>query len=278
MTARTTAPWLLAIAARVSASRSGCRRWTTGAQGWQPTAGGLSLARRNGRWGRFRAIRSDSGTSIWGVPIAAVTPVECVDGCGGLDPLAIVALVVALSGLAMAWREHQVFLKRVRARARLEVTLRVVQPPGVRGGLVEIDGTAGTIVVEVGLKNYGERAAGATVVNVLFPERAELRWCGPRGEEMDPESSRRIPSGETFDVDYEAEPVRAWYLTKESPRVSLRGGHVTWVSFYAVPPEGGEVKMALRATASCDEMPDNQPDARGELDVRVRLRNRPAAA
>jgi hypothetical protein len=94
---------------------------------------------------------------------------------------------------------------------------------------------------------------------------------------MGPDSTRRIPGGETLDVDRQAEPVRAWYLTKQSPRVSLRDGHVTWVSFYATPPAGGEFHVPLRATASCDETPENQPDARGELEVRVRLRERTAA-
>ena len=171
------------------------------------------------------------------------------EGCSGLDPFAIAALLVALGALAMAWREHRVFIKRLKARARLEVTLRVVQPPGVRGGLVEIDGTAGTIIIEVGLRNYGERAAGATTVNVLFPERADVRWCGPRGEDMGPESNRSIPSGETLDVANQTEPPRAWYLTKQSPRVSLRDGHSRG------SPSTRARQWAARSTCRCGQRP-----------------------
>lgn len=203
----------------------------------------------------------------------AITQVECVKGCGGgINPVGIIALVVALAALWMAWREHREFLRRVKARARLEVTLRVIQPDTARDdGLIEIGGNAGTIVVELGVKNTGEKAAGPTIINLLAPEYAELRWSGPRGEDLGPDAKQRLASGAMYLVSQNT-VVPERYLSKEAPRISLRSGHVTHASFYVTLGQSQELKVPLRASAQCDELPDDVDEASVILPLRIRQR------
>jgi hypothetical protein len=209
------------------------------------------------------------------MPPVAVTQVECVNGCGGgVDPVALIALVVALAALGMAWREHREFLRRLKARAKLELTLRVVQPADATAeGLIEIDGNAGTFVVEIGLKNTGDKAAGPAIINLLAPEYVELRWSGPRGEDLGQEAKQRLYAAETFEVAGRAAPVPARYLWKETPRISLRGARVAYASFYVSLGSSEEFRAPLRATASCDELPDNVDEVSASLPVRIRQRS-----
>lgn len=203
----------------------------------------------------------------------AITQVECVNGCGGgINLVGIIALAVAVAALWMSWTEHREFLRRVKARARLEVTLRVVQPADARAdGLIEMGGSGGTVVVELGVKNTGQKAAGPTTINLLAPEYAELRWSGPRGEDLGVDAKQRLTSGAMILVS-ENTVVPERYLSKEAPRISLKSGHVTWASFYATLGSGAELRVPLTATASCDDLPDDVDEVSVVLPLRIRQR------
>jgi hypothetical protein len=147
---------------------------------------------------------------------------ECTN-CGGIGPefwVALAALVVAVAAgwyakraadagnesldlarqeVAMGREEHDEFLRELRARARFAGTVKFPQAKDGPGSVVTYvtEGTSGTALIEVGLKNTGDRPASFTVLNLIAPAwaRPSLQWCGPLGQDLG-EPSRSAPTPE----------------------------------------------------------------------------------
>jgi hypothetical protein len=160
------------------------------------------------------------------------------------------------------WRDAR---RTKRARAKFDVTLRVLDGVGVDG--VRKTRTSRKVVhVEVGNSNTGNREAGRTVVNVLAPASLpRLRWSGPGGEErkdLDPPAP--IPSETLTDADGREHPAR--YLYRELPGVRLRPGNVCHFSFTM---KAGWDSVPLLVKVQADELPEDVPEVIAHLMVRA---------
>jgi hypothetical protein len=178
------------------------------------------------------------------------------------------ALTLARDEVDMARTEHNEFLRQLQARARLVVELSA---KGANDdGVLRMGGTAGTVIVRVGLSNDGERAAGATVINVLVPRRTEsFAWCGPNGEPL-PDLPSPEPIPETL-TGPDGREVEAAYIAAELPRVGLKAHLVRFVKFYVtLPQDRSDVVVPIYARASADELPDDVDEVTHRLDVRIR--------
>lgn len=99
------------------------------------------------------------------------------------------ALSLARDEVNMAKTEHAEFLRQLRARARFRLLPRPLYPEPDDDGVIRVDASTVRVLVEFGLKNVGDRAAGETVLNVLAPRSvSNFRWSGPRGEETPPDA------------------------------------------------------------------------------------------
>jgi hypothetical protein len=139
----------------------------------------------------------------------------------------------------MVRREHREFLRRLNAHAQLS-------PFAYLAGNDELDNivsdaTRVTALVEVGVANSGDKAAGPTTLIVAAPVHEDIRWCDAAGRDLpgDPGISREgitvpAPSG------HGRAPVEAHDLETELPRISLKSPAIRHVRVNAaVPTEQG---------------------------------------
>jgi hypothetical protein len=193
--------------------------------------------------------------------------VEC-SNCGGVDWPTLAALAIAAIALGITLREHREFLRRLRARANLRVTLSAKDADA--HGVILMGGSAGTVIGRVGVDNKGDRAAGPTTLNLLAPRRlSNFRWCGPNGEPVP-----GLPNPEALPEslpDAEGGEIEAEYISVEIPRVGLKSSHVRFFSFYVnLREDGGDVVVPFLARASADELPEDIDEVTDRLVVRVR--------
>jgi hypothetical protein len=178
------------------------------------------------------------------------------------------AVALAHDEVEMARKEHDEFLRGLRARARFRLSLR--SRPEPEDGVISVDASTVQVRVEIGLKNEGDRAAGETVLNVVAPRHVlDFRWCGPQGEAV-PDAG---PPAETPEELSDAQG-RAWpgqYLSKILPRVTRRSHYATFVSLGIVVPRTGERSVPVKVTAQADELPDDVDEAVEHLMIRVAL-------
>lgn len=119
------------------------------------------------------------------------------------------------------------------------------------------EGTAGTAIVAIGVKNVGDATASETVLNVVFPAGTRIRWCGPRGEPE--EGGEQVtPTEETITM-LDGSESRAEYLRKSCPRVGRRS-HLE--AYVAVMFPIASASCPLRIKAEADETPDDCPEYR----------------
>jgi hypothetical protein len=195
--------------------------------------------------------------------------VECTNCGPGVEVWVTVgALLIAGVALVISAREHREFMRQLRARARFRLTPRVLGAN--ERGVIETGGSVRHVRVEIGLKNIGDRAASATVINVVAPRRLEsLRWCGPKGEDVTDPALRQTAETAEVLTDVEGRRFEAEYLARELPRVGRKMDYVGWITFaVAVPPEG-ETSVPLRVTAQADELPDDIQEVSERVMVRV---------
>jgi hypothetical protein len=181
--------------------------------------------------------------SLIGLVIAVVAAVLAKRAADSADA----SLVVAQDALAIAHDEsrrssveHAEFMRQLQARARFEVTLRAVGAD--ENGVFEASATEMNVRVEIGITNYeGDKAAGATIINVLVPEPTKgFRWSGPRGEELHTVSNVTLLTGETL-TDADGKTFTSEFLSRELPRVTRRTAHVGYVSLTLWIPSEGEM-------------------------------------
>lgn len=177
----------------------------------------------------------------------------------------------SLIALGISFSEHREFLATLRARANFVGTVKFPQADDDGEGPIATyitTGTGGQVIIEVGLKNNGQRAATVTVFNLVVPAwaKSRLRWTGARGEELG-EPSRVAPTDELL-IDPTGATTESVYLALELPRVARRPHYVKFAALQFDVPVGGQRWIPIRFTAQADELPDDVE----ELSLRRTLR------
>jgi hypothetical protein len=132
------------------------------------------------------------------LPLAASPrPVECVNCsddasiilAAGAFMVGLFALFLAARQYAMNAREHAEFNRKLSARSRLTLRLRM---PDAEDGVTVLNQhgeVAG--LLEVGIANEGDKAAEWATVNALFPDWIHpLYWCDPEKRHPDGPDAR----------------------------------------------------------------------------------------
>jgi hypothetical protein len=185
----------------------------------------------------------------------SVQKFECTN-CGGIDWVTIGALVIAAVALGISIREHRRFMKQANARARFRLKMRAL-PNADEEGVLRTHGSSMWPRVEIGIKNYGDRAAGPTLINVVAPRHLEyFQWSASDGADIEDTSIRPVDTDEIL-VDDDGREWPAKFLALELPRVAMRPDYVKFVHFAIDVPSGGKVSIPLRVTIEADEMPDD---------------------
>ena len=130
---------------------------------------------------------------------------NCGSETGPAFWVTVAALVVAAIALFIAFREHRVFMRELGARAKFRLIPSV---PGASepGYTIRTDANNVQVRVVFGLKNDGNKAATATILNVLVGREnvVSLRWCGPNGEDLD-----SVPQAGETSEDFEGPGTRS---------------------------------------------------------------------
>ena len=128
----------------------------------------------------------------------------------GVAALALVAAIVyparanriAAQALAISEREEKAREAERKARARLALSIAIVGYEPDVGGVIRIEGRGGqsrTLQLSMSIRNDGDRDAGRTTVEAVFPlviDERLTRWSDKSGRRIDPlEPAARI--GET---------------------------------------------------------------------------------
>lgn len=158
-------------------------------------------------------------------------------------------------------------MRELGARAKFHLIPSV---PGSSepGYTIRTDATSVQVRVVFGLKNDGDKAATATILNALVGRDnvESLRWCGPKGEDLDSAPQ----AGETReDFEGDGNEMPALWLSLDVPRVAKRPYHERHFAFFVAVPTGGEVTVPVRLKAQADELPDDVDEAVDTLKVRV---------
>ncbi|MEK6276938.1 MAG: hypothetical protein AABM29_02860 [Actinomycetota bacterium] len=202
-------------------------------------------------------------TGVSAITITGVEPAFFF-GAGGL--------VIAAIGLGITIARHRDERRERRARARFRVTLTPHPGRANWGGLILTEGNVMNVRVVVGIKNVGDRAAGATLVNVLVPDHLEsVRWCGPNGEDH-PDGPGSTAPASGWDVLKDGErDYPAKYLSRTIPEVGIKPHYALYFTFHVnVPDPGqGEARVPVRAKVQADEIPEDVDEYVEELVVRV---------
>ena len=125
-------------------------------------------------------------------------------------------------------------------------------------------------LVEIGLKNTGERAARHTIVNLVAPRwLEELSWAEPGGS---PKRGDARPPASTPDerlTDASGQEHSGIYLTEAPPLIGRRPAYVRYARFLL--PSGVE-SIPFRAVAQSDDLPEEVFEVREDFLLRLRPR------
>lgn len=182
------------------------------------------------------------------------------------------ALVIAFLALLMNFVQFREFLRRSRARAEFIVIPKTQNANS--DGVLRTEGTVVSGRVEIGIKNNGRKAAGETLVNVVYPRRYEARWCGAMGEESEASSSP-TPTSEVL-VDQDREYDDCIFLSRIVPRIGTKPHHTLYFQFTMldVPEQPDrELRVPVRIRVQADELPDDIEEYVQDLVVRVAQRS-----
>jgi len=200
------------------------------------------------------------------IPLATLH-VYCTNCGGGTDPItllslgvAVVATICAVVALARSRSEHREFLKRLRARAALRVTLTPLNSTPAADSeeplaIMAPSGLGFEQTFQIGISNDGDSAAGPTTINVLVPfDVTKLCWCDGIGRELNipsgpPHTSETLTRG--------AQEVSSRWIATELSRVSTR---TPQLQFFKVGVAGDVNRLPIRIKADCDELPDDQAE------------------
>jgi hypothetical protein len=179
--------------------------------------------------------------------------------------IALAALIVAFASarytrqsVRMASREHVEFLKRLQARARLRVDLSAVSAnlaPDDENPLAIMapPGQAFQQILQLGVRNEGDGAAGPTTINVLVPANVRgLEWSNSVGV-ISPDSHPARDTGEQVRR-HDGTMVPALWIDKEIRRVSTR---TPVLLYFKLVVDRNDQRLPIRIKAQCDELPDD---------------------
>ena len=193
----------------------------------------------------------------------------------GTDWIALAAFVVAVlsaafAGVSIYWAhsEHVEFLKRLRARANLHVQLTAIgnQAAGTDDPLAVMmePGCEFEQVLQIGIRNDGDSAAGPTNIDVLLPATIrQFAWCDGAGKLLNPPGTP-IETGEKLSRESGEAP--AVWINKEIRRVSTRGGVVC---HFKLLVERNERRLPIRIKAQCDELPDEKDEECQDFELKI---------
>ena len=139
--------------------------------------------------------------------------------------VAAAAFVVALVALYIAIEESGLFMDRRNARARFQLTVRVIQ--GAANNVLEIQPGVSSVMVRlgIGLENKGEQAAGARAMEVRVPGSIpRFRWTDGGGV---PYGSGPAATSQSLPLGGGGETPALWVST-EIRRVRLRTPALRW--------------------------------------------------
>ncbi|HEX5308065.1 MAG TPA: hypothetical protein VFW38_03185 [Solirubrobacteraceae bacterium] len=170
---------------------------------------------------------------------------------------AVIAAVCAFVALAWSRSEHNEFLRRMRARARFVITLQAIMSEPA----VEVDdplavsaaaGQAFEQMLEIGLTNTGDGAAGPTVVNVLVPAYVRVFVWTTAGSRVTSDQRDSRETEETLTQGDREVPSR--WISCEVPRVSTR---TPVLLHFRLNVDAFAQRVPVRVKVQCDELPDD---------------------
>jgi hypothetical protein len=179
------------------------------------------------------------------------------------------AVSLARDEVNMAKAEHVEFLRQLGAKARFELTLRILQPEPEDDGVIRAVGSV-RVLVEIGVKNVGQRAAGETLIQVIAPRNiANFRWSGPKGEQRpDLLAGAALETPEEL-TDDNGTVHLGQYLDRGLERVTRRTYYVAFFVLDVETPPTGVRSVPVRVTAEADELPDDEPEASARWMIRL---------
>jgi hypothetical protein len=204
-----------------------------------------------------------SGPDLLGNALDAVSVVAAL----GALVISLLSLRSAQAQRRMAADEHAEFMRELRARASFEISLSTLNGP--ENDLLELPtGASRTYgLIEVGLKNTGDRAARRTILNLVAQSwLAELGWVEPDGSpRADARSAMQTPDAQLRDGHGQEHP--GIYLIEEFSSIDRRPAYVRRARFLL--PEGVET-IPFRAVAQSDDLPDELFEVREDFLLRLR--------
>lgn len=209
---------------------------------------------------------------------ATKTVFECTNcsGNGGTPWLSIaiaaIALVATLIALGMNYFQFREFNRSLKARARFRITLSVAN--GVDGVRWTPPNTnTAYVVIGIGIKNVGDKAAGETLINALYPAQIrEARWSSPDGGDAEfkgtplPAEDGDVVIDPTDGTEYQAR-----YLARTISRIGTKPHTLVHMKF---PVDNmrmnDEVRVPIRVKVQADEIPDDVVEYEETMTVLVK--------
>ncbi|HLI75481.1 MAG TPA: hypothetical protein VKV02_00950 [Acidobacteriaceae bacterium] len=119
-------------------------------------------------------------------------------------------------------------------------------------------------VLQIGIHNDGDGAAGLTNIDVLLPATIrQFAWCDGDGKPLDTPGT---PIETDEKLSRESGETPAVWINKEIRRVSTRGGVVCHFKFLV---ERNERCLPIRIKAQCDELPDDKEEERQNFELKI---------
>jgi hypothetical protein len=204
----------------------------------------------------------------------ALQRVECVSGCGGGDAstLAVLGLVIAIIGLALAlWaikisnkslliatEQHGVFLRELNACAEFELEIYLENHVGQK---IATDCDQVELRLKAIITNIGDKAATDVALSISFPvSLVDPHWIVPPDWEI-PTVQNSGPLPATQEIwDSKGNRTPANYLLKVIDRVNLKSPRVSFASVSITTPTkpGESRKVPIHLSAWSDELPDDR--------------------
>lgn len=205
------------------------------------------------------------------MPAAIKTIVECSNcasgGNGGPTPwlsigIAALALFATLIALGMNYRQFREFNRRSKARANFKITLSVANGvDGIRWTPVNTD--TAYVIVGIGIKNDGKKAAGETLINALYPAYIkEARWSRPNGGEAEEKGTPvRAEEGDLVVDPETGERYEAKFLARTIPRIGTKPHTLLYFKFPVDDLKSiDEARIPIRVKVQADEIPDDMEE------------------
>lgn len=222
--------------------------------------------------------------------LAAITEVECVNGCGSggdVSALGMIGLAVALISMALAVyavklskqsadsarnslgiaeEQHAVFLQQRDARAEFELSIYLDRYPPTK--VIETTEDEVRLKWNMGIQNVGSKVASRVGVNLLIPSSlTNFHWTDQTGRFVlsNPtqllQTSEELPAG-----DGSSEPSQ--YLVETLDTVDLTTSQVCFASATVEsPPPGQERTVPVKFKVWSDDLTPNEQGERARYEI-----------